>query len=46
METNSNIVKDIQQIVEENKVQVIEVGDRRFSTKQHRGKLDLRTVSV
>lgn len=34
METNSNIVKDIQQIVEENKVQVIEVGDRRFSTKQ------------
>ena len=33
METNNNIVKDIQQIVEENKVQVIEVGDRRFTTK-------------
>lgn len=34
MENNSNIVKDIQQIVEDNKVQVIEVGERRFSTKQ------------
>lgn len=34
METNSNIVKDIQQIVEDNRVQVIEVGERRFSTKQ------------
>lgn len=33
MENNNNIVKDIQQIVEENKVQVIEVGDRRFTTK-------------
>lgn len=33
MENNSNIVKDIQQIVEDNKVQIIEVGDRRFSTK-------------
>lgn len=31
---NNNIVKDIQQIVEDNKVQVIEVGERRFSTKQ------------
>lgn len=29
----NNIVKDIQQIVEDNKVQVIEVGERRFSTK-------------
>lgn len=34
MENNSNIVKDIQQIVEDNKVQIIEVGDRCFSTKQ------------
>ncbi len=33
METNNNIVKDIQKIVEENKVQIITVGDRTFSTK-------------
>lgn len=33
METNSNIVKDIQQIVEDNKVQILSVGDRTFSTK-------------
>ncbi len=30
---NNNIVQDIRQIVEENKVQLMEVGDRRFSTK-------------
>lgn len=33
METNNNIVKDIQKIVEENRVQIITVGDRTFSTK-------------
>lgn len=33
MENNTNIVQDIRQIVEENKVQTIEVGDRIFSTK-------------
>lgn len=38
METNNNIVKDIQQIVEDNKVQLIKVddrmaGERTFSTK-------------
>lgn len=31
---NNNIVKDIQKIVEENKVQIITVGDRTFSTKE------------
>ena len=34
MENNNNIVKDIQKIVEENKVQIITVGDRTFSTKE------------
>ena len=34
METNNNIVKDIREIVEENKVQIIEIGGRNFSTKE------------
>lgn len=33
MEANTNIVKDIQKIVEDNKVQILTIGDRTFCTK-------------